>query len=108
MKKEHFNYYYNNVLNGEEQRHCNNITHGEDFDNLTLNQQIKLSIICIPDSINFFNNEDGRKLEFNTTTPEYKELESMDDEQWEVYLDIMEGRGITVEFDLVEDIFVVY
>lgn len=59
----------------------------------------------IPKEIDFYSVQ--RKLRFGPETKEYKLLEAMAQDVWERYLDAMDHRGVIVEYDHVNDQFIV-
>ena len=90
---------------GMQLKRCDEVLRGKKFDDLSVNDKVRLSIILIPNELNFFRDDDDEEIFFNNDSNEYDMFEKMSQEYWENYIDIMAGRGITVEYDTVEDCY---
>ena len=105
MNHNQFRFLYMIAMD-DEKVECDKITHGTAWDDLTLNQQIKVTNILIGEPINFQGDAEDEII-FDSETTEYNMLDSMSEERWETYLEIMASRGITVTYDNVEDVFII-
>lgn len=85
---------------GMQLKRCDEILRGKKFDELSVNDKVRLSIILIPDELNFFkpDEEDKKEIIFDKDSNEYDMFEKMSQEYWDNYINIMADRGITVEY----------
>lgn len=107
MKQKHFEYYYNEKISGFEKKQIDEIMNGKPFDELSVAKKVAISLICIPDEINFFGS-DNNILKFYNDSTEYELLDKMSAEEYVIYIDLMCLRGITVEYDSAFDYWMVY
>ena len=107
MNENQYKFYYEQMLNNEQKAKCDEITAGKKYNQLSIQQKVQLSLICIPSEINFFSDDENKEVRFSSDTKEYKLLENMEIEEWEVYIEIMSSRGVTVEFDSIDDDYVI-
>lgn len=68
--------------------------------------QEKNAALEIHDDIDF-SYYDGETLYYGAETPEYQLLSALDEDAWIEYLDEMAAGGVTVEYDSVDDVFIV-
>lgn len=107
MEQKHFEYYYNKKISGFEKKQIDEIMNGKSFDELSVSKKIAISFICIPDELNFFCSDTNIIKLYNDST-EYELLDKMSQEEYDIYIDFMRSRGITVEYDSTFDYWMVY
>ena len=81
----------------------------EAFIQLSPHFQREIESVIIPDEINFnrFGMEQTTK-NFHKGTKVYELLDEMEIKFWEIYIDIIEGRGVTVKYDNAKDKYTVH
>ena len=103
MEKRHFEYYYKNKLSSNEKCMVNAVLSGKDFDELSIARKTRISLIIIPDEINFFQTDEKTELVFDKNTNEYDMFDKMSQEEYDIYSDLLCSRGIIIEYNNKED-----
>lgn len=63
----------------------------------------------LPRELDFWLDQDDELIiDQRSDRRAYEKLSNLTDNQWENFLDIMASRGITVEYDSIDDFFVLY
>lgn len=108
MKQKHFEYYYNEKISGFEKKQIDEIMNGKSFDELSVAKKFAISLICIPDEINFLESSGNIVIKLYNDSTEYELLDKMSQEEYDIYIDLMCSRGVSIEYDSTFDYWIVH